>query len=84
VVIAAIGWFTAVVLASSFLGACMVLRRGEFIHWWPLYALIVTVQLVHLFYWTNTRMRAPLVPAIALFTGALVPKSRHASEQRRD
>jgi hypothetical protein len=57
--------------------------------WWPLIAMVVTVQLVHLVYWTNARMRAPLVPAISLMAvGALqratdfVRASRPASSAR--
>lgn len=84
VVIAVIGWFTTVVLAMGLLSVCLLLRRGEFARWEPLYALIITVQLVHLFYWTNTRMRAPLVPAIALFAAALVAMCRDTSERPCD
>lgn len=42
------------------------LRRREWRRWWPLVALLVSFTAVHLLYWANTRMRAPLVPAIAL------------------
>lgn len=41
-------------------------QRKEF-SWWPLLALVLTVQGVHLVYWTNARMRAPIVPVISLF-----------------
>jgi len=36
--------------------------------WAPLIWLILSFTVVHLFYWTNMRMRAPLVPAIALLS----------------
>lgn len=42
--------------------------------WQVLLFLVVTVQSVHLLYWTNARMRAPLVPVIGLL--ATIPVSR--------
>lgn len=81
-VITFVGWFYGVVLVAGFLGACVCVRRGAVLQWLPLYALIVVVQVVHLFYWTNTRMRAPLVPAISLFVAALVPKPRTNPNRR--
>jgi Dolichyl-phosphate-mannose-protein mannosyltransferase len=34
--------------------------------WWPLVALILSFTAVHALYWADMRMRAPLIPAIAL------------------
>ena len=42
------------------------LTRDEWSRWWPLVALIVSFTCVHSLYWADMRMRAPLVPAIAL------------------
>ena len=42
------------------------LPRPEWQRWMPLILLIASFTLVHLVYWTNMRMRAPLVPAISL------------------
>ena len=42
------------------------LRRDERSAWWPLIVLIVSLSLVHLIYWSNLRMRAPLEPVLAL------------------
>ena len=42
------------------------LRRGEWRRWLPLLLLCLSVTAVHLVYWSNARMRAPLIPAIAL------------------
>ena len=81
-VIALIGVFYGVVLVAGLLGAFLTVRRGDFVQSLPLYTLIIAVQFVHLFYWTNTRMRAPLVPAIALFAAALVPKARANPDHR--
>jgi hypothetical protein len=38
--------------------------------WWPTLALLLSFTTVHFFYWADLRMRAPLVPAIALFAAA--------------
>lgn len=65
-------WYYSLVLTAGLCGAAVVMWRDDFAKWLPLYALIITVQCVHLLYWTNTRMRAPLTPAIALFNVALV------------
>lgn len=56
-----------VVLWGSFWGLCLVIWKRE-PNWSPLIWLLVSFSIVHLFYWTNMRMRAPLVPAIALLS----------------
>lgn len=38
--------------------------------WTPLLVLILSFTLVHLFFWSNARMRAPIIPAIALIASA--------------
>jgi hypothetical protein len=45
---------------------CQSVLRSEWRRWWPLAVLLVSFTAVHLVYWTNARMRAPLIPAIAL------------------
>ncbi len=53
--------------------------------WLPLYALIATVQLAHLFYWTNARMRAPLTPALSLFAAvSVMPWRRPHSRAKQE
>lgn len=61
-----LGWYLPVLLASA---AGLVDRLVD-LRWLPLLGLVVTVQLVHLLYWTNTRMRAPLVPVLSLYAVA--------------
>ncbi|KAA0140647.1 glycosyltransferase family 39 protein [Gimesia chilikensis] len=56
-----------VVLLGCLWGACLVIWKRER-NWSPLIWLLVSFTIVHLFYWTNMRMRAPLVPAIALLS----------------
>jgi 4-amino-4-deoxy-L-arabinose transferase-like glycosyltransferase len=54
---------------------------------WPQIAaplLIAGLSLVHAFFWTDLRMRAPIVPAIALIAAsAALPAWRSARESRR-
>ncbi len=75
-VIAAVGGFYSILLLAFAVGMFVVARRAEWSRWWLLYALVITVQGVHLVYWTNARMRAPLMPVIALF--AVVAVERRA------
>tara|TARA_R110002095_G_scaffold72727_6_gene61874 strand:+ start:1722 stop:3104 length:1383 start_codon:yes stop_codon:yes gene_type:complete len=66
-----IGWSIAayytIVLIGGVGGILMVFWNKER-KWEPLIWLIFSFTVVHLFYWTNMRMRAPLVPAIALLS----------------
>ncbi|MGQ0635753.1 MAG: hypothetical protein ACT4QC_14150 [Planctomycetaceae bacterium] len=50
----------------AMLAGLVRLRRYEWLPWWPLVALLVGFTAVHALYWADMRMRAPLVPAIAL------------------
>ena len=61
----AIGGFYAVVLVAMLRGVCR-LSRDDRLKWWPLLALIAGFTVVHSLYWADMRMRAPLIPAIAL------------------
>ena len=78
--IEAVGWYYSFVLLAFAVGMIVVARRPDRGRWWVLYALVITVQAVHLVYWTNARMRAPLTPVIALFAVAiLAPRAKPAS-----
>lgn len=71
---------------SLFYGTIMIglllslvrMDRAEWQRYRPLLLLIAAFCVVHLFYWTNTRMRAPLIPAIALLAvrGFLLRRKR--------
>ena len=84
--IVAVGWFYSIVLTAGLVGMVLVLKRNDRTNWFVLYVLIVSVQSVHLFYWTNTRMRAPLTPALALFATAVIPRRRidYENQTQRD
>ncbi|HTN02349.1 MAG TPA: hypothetical protein VL132_10745, partial [Planctomycetaceae bacterium] len=47
-------------------GLMRVFLTGNVQRWLPLLLVLVTIQSVHLFYWTDARMRAPLVPVLVL------------------
>ena len=51
--------------------------------WWPLVVLLVSFTAVHLVYWTNTRMRAPLIPIVALLCIRGFAFSRDSEALRR-
>ncbi len=52
-------------LSLAAVGLCR-LRRSDWSRWWPLLVLIVSFSAVHVVYWSNLRMRAPIEPALAL------------------
>jgi len=47
--------------------------------WWPGALLCVSFTLVHLVYWSNARMRAPLTPVICLLAMRVLMRSDSAS-----
>ena len=48
--------------------------------WRPVLVLIVSFTAVHSIYWADMRMRAPLVPAIALLAAAGLSFNRDPKE----
>jgi hypothetical protein len=72
--LSAIGWFYSLILTAGMIGLVMISCSPNRNKWFPLFVLIASVQMAHLFYWTNTRMRAPLTPAIALFAVVAIPR----------
>jgi hypothetical protein len=62
-------WLIGAFYAVSFLGVLaglVRLDRHAWSRWWPLVLLIVSFSAVHTLYWSDMRMRAPLVPVLAL------------------
>ena len=62
-------WGIAVFFAIELLAAAVGLwrlRRDEWSRWWPLVLLVLSFALVHVVYWSNLRMRAPVEPVLAL------------------
>ena len=78
--IEAVSWYYSFLLLALIVGMVVVARRPDCGRWCLPFALVMTVQAVHLVYWTNARMRAPLTPIIALFAVAiLAPRVRPAA-----
>lgn len=62
-------------IAVYFAIAIAAVRFGRFLlrsPWWPVWTLAIALTAVHAVYWSNLRMRAPAVPAIALVAAAAV------------
>ncbi len=72
-------WLIAAGYAAVWVGGVLALgrlwREGFFAKLWPALSLILGFFLVHLVYWTDARMRAPIMPAVAvlLAVGLLRP-----------
>lgn len=67
-------WYVAVYIAVL-LGTWKLWNRRESIPcsaWWPVAALLLTLTAVHAVYWSNMRMRAPAIPALAILAAASV------------
>ena len=57
--------------------------RGRLLakQWWAIWLLLFSLSGVHAVYWSNLRMRAPAMPALAIVAVfAVVPASRHAGK----
>ncbi len=71
-VTAAVAAYYVLVLGAALVGLGTALRTDA-VRWTPLLLLIASFCIVHLFYWSNARMRAPVMPAVAvLAAGALL------------
>lgn len=67
-----IGTFYLILWLLVLMGSVNVLRLPANLRqsWMPLFLLIAAFTLLHLVYWSNVRMRAPIVPALTLLAGA--------------
>ncbi|MBC7821083.1 MAG: glycosyltransferase family 39 protein [Planctomycetaceae bacterium] len=69
--------FFGIELAAAAVGLWR-LRRDEWSQWWPLVLLVLSFALVHVVYWSNLRMRAPVEPVLALLAARGLTRSRSA------
>ncbi|MFG0333846.1 MAG: hypothetical protein ACF8TS_10830 [Maioricimonas sp. JB049] len=60
-----VGFCYAVYWLLALGGAWHALRSRD-VRWWTLVLLAVSFSLVHTLYWSNARMRAPVMPAVAV------------------
>jgi hypothetical protein len=75
------GAYYAVVFGLALVGTVKVLRTAA-ARWMPLVLLIASFSAMHLVYWSNVRMRAPVMPAVALLAAAATIGTRSVSEGR--
>jgi 4-amino-4-deoxy-L-arabinose transferase-like glycosyltransferase len=65
VVLWGVAFFFAIELTAAAVGLARF-KRDQWADWFPLLMLIVSFSLLHVVYWSNLRMRAPIEPALAL------------------
>ena len=65
------------------IGCIVVARRGNTAPWFFGFLLVVSLMASHTFYWTDMRMRAPLVPLVALAAAAGLAKNSQRDCQQR-
>ena len=71
-----VGIYGCCLYVAMFVG-CLRLRRNLCASkWLPVLTLFVTLTAVHAVYWSNIRMRAPAIPAIALLAACAIPPLR--------
>lgn len=71
-VVAVIGSYYCLLYLAAGMGLKRIGNRIGCSTWWPLPTLVLTLTLVHAVYWSNMRMRAPAIPAIAMLAAASI------------
>ncbi|MFH5806638.1 hypothetical protein ACG2DA_21525, partial [Alienimonas sp. DA493] len=66
----AVGGWNVVVFLLAAAGAVRAWRSDRWAAWRPVLLMVVSVTAVHAVYWSNARMRGPIVPAIAVLAAA--------------
>ena len=83
----AVGMFYGAINVALLIGLLSLLKK-DWSGWLALGLLIVGFCLVHLFYWSNTRMRAPVIPAIAIIAsqglGVLANRGQPAGQKKNE
>lgn len=72
-----VGMYYCFLYVVALYGLYKVCRQANRFRWWSILALLLTLTCVHAVYWSNLRMRAPAIPAIALLVGAAVGMPRY-------
>lgn len=73
-------WYVLVFL-TAFIGISNC--RGVSVAWASLLVLIISTTALHAVYWSNARMRAPLIPALAIFAATGAQKAGDSINARR-
>jgi len=79
-----VGIYGCCLYVAMLLGAVRLGRRLLTAKWLPVLTLLLTLTAVHAVYWSNIRMRAPAVPAIALLAAAAIPPLRGRRESANE
>ena len=83
IVIWSVGAFYGVLLILALVGALKI-RGVERRVWGYPFLLLLSLTLLHTVYWSNARMRAPIVPVIALLAArGLSPSQRQLADRRQ-
>ena len=81
------GWTTVAVAGvyyvlfyiAAIIGIMKLGKRLLRSNWWPVWTLAIALSGVHAVYWSNLRMRAPIVPALAILAAAALLRRPKAS-----
>lgn len=82
VVIAVAGFYCLLYLAVL-IGLWRIGSGVRRYSWWPVWTLVISLTLVHAIYWSNLRMRAPAIPALAILASASLLGGKHGLTRRR-
>jgi cytochrome bd-type quinol oxidase subunit 2 len=63
--IATAAWYL-IIYGAVIVGLAQLRGKLLAVPWWWAFSLLLAFTLVHTFYWTDIRMRAPLMPVLAL------------------
>ena len=77
--VTAVGVYYLLLYTAVFFGLQRAGRAVVAAPWWPIWTLAITLSVVHAIYWSNLRMRAPIMPALAAIA-AIVIAPRQESE----
>ncbi len=79
-----VGIYGCGLYVAMFVGCYRLKRELCTSKWLAVLTLFVTLTAVHAVYWSNIRMRAPAIPAIALLAACAIPSSRAAGHSQDD
>ena len=71
-----VGIYSCGLYVAMFVGCFRLRRKLWTLNWLPVLTLFVTLTAVHAVYWSNIRMRAPAIPAIALLAACAISPPR--------
>jgi len=77
----AIGSYYSLIYVAVVLGLWRAGRSLLTAPWWPVWTLAIALSLVHAVYWSNLRMRAPIIPALAVIAAAGLAPRRDPSNE---